>query len=205
MNWLQEHMEGFVKPRLGYIPSEPLKFFTPSDMAAIKNVWRSVKREARGRTILLPGRDVFVFEILARREDYPTLFRPDCSRQTVSYMTIDTKNMFLLDTGFAGTIPVKLNARKFKLISYCEPNSIQCQVFPNLGWARALALRIEETPKYWESARMDWWWSHTLQPPSSFREFERAARLTLAVYKDSTSRKTWTPSLRKPGVVSDAS
>jgi len=205
MSWLQQHMEEFVKPVLGFVPSEPLPFFLSSEMAVIKNIWKSVKREAGGRTILLPGRDVFVFEILARRENYPTVFRPDISRNTVSVVTLDSRDMLLLDTGFAGSIPKGLGIERFKLVSFYSRGSVEYQVFPNLGWARTIALRIESMPKYWESARIvnnvaTGVGVRVVQELNDKNEFAAAARLTLAVYKDSTRRKLWTTgkSSKKP-------
>jgi len=80
MGWLQEHMETFVQPYLGFTPTDPLPYFSPQELTVIKNTWRSVKQHAEGRDLLLAGRDVFIFEILARRENYPTTFMPECSR-----------------------------------------------------------------------------------------------------------------------------
>ncbi len=203
MSWLQQHMEEFVKPILGFVPPEPLNFFSHSEMVVIKNIWNSVKREAHGRTILLPGRDVFLFEILARRENYPTIFRPDISRQTVQHVLLDSKDILCLDTGFIGTIPHNLRINRFKLISFHERGSVEKQVFPNLGWARTLALKIESTPKYWESARIYYPSMTEGKIEQSFNrldEFEMAARLTLSIYKDSTRRQVCpsVPRLRKP-------
>src|SRR4051812_2802720 len=110
MSWLQEHIENFVEPILEgsnvQLSLDGLNYFNPEELSIIKNSWRSVKRLADGKPILLPGRDVWIFEVLARREGYPTLFLPECSRQTVGAMAtaipgLATDSLFLFDTGFA--------------------------------------------------------------------------------------------------------
>ncbi len=80
MNWLEDHIENYVKPVVGEFDETPLGFFKPEELTVIKNAWRSIKQNAKTssngstgqRQILLPGRDVYIFEILARRENYPT-------------------------------------------------------------------------------------------------------------------------------------
>jgi len=70
MSWLEEHLETFVRPYIKHIPNLDTKFFSEDDMRRIKNIWRGVKQRAKGKKLLLTGRDIFVFEILARRENY---------------------------------------------------------------------------------------------------------------------------------------
>src|SRR4051794_31916934 len=111
MSWLDEHIETFVKPVIPDFEPYPNGtfregYFANEELTVIKNSWRSIKRAAEGKPILLPGRDVFVWEILAQREKYPTLFLPECSRLTVRHVKIpDLHQYFLFDTGFAGSIP----------------------------------------------------------------------------------------------------
>src|SRR5579863_6169756 len=119
--WLTTHLETFVKPYLGYIPVEnnlnKTEYFTPEEMSVIKSVWKSVKNQAKGKNLILAGRDVYIFEILARREGYPTRFISECSLATVSYLNIEgIENSFLFDTGFVGTIPIKLGINHFSLL-----------------------------------------------------------------------------------------
>lgn len=166
MGWLAQHLEDFVKPVLGYTPSKPTDytpFFVPSEKSVIKNMWRVAKCEARrlSKPILLAGRDVFVFEILARREGYPTTFRPDISRLTVNHVVEDYSGYYLLDTGFMGSI-----ARGLRIDSYVMASSFKTsvgrgarrllrtetnQAFPCMTGSRSLALKIERTPKYWRT------------------------------------------------------
>lgn len=207
MGWLDEHLENFVAPELGFIPDEPLGYFRPEELTVIKNSWRSVKKAAKGRPILLPGRDVFIWEILAQREKYPTLFLPEVSRLTVAHVKIpDLEKYFLFDTGFAGSIPRGLGTKEFKLLSFSANGGgaygqlygrqdNRTQVFPRLSFSRGLALKIELTPKYWNTARMhsemgDFLETYQVvhQEKSPLDEFERAARLTIEIYKNSAAK-----------------
>src|SRR5215831_13449225 len=202
MSWLEEHIETFVEPVLGAdFDRSPTGHFTANEMTVIKNAWRSVKKSANGKPILLPGRDVFVFEILAQREKYPTLFVPECSRMTVRHVKIpNLHDYYMFDTGFAGSIPRALfglvefavSNPQFRLLSssnngYNGDNRFTTQVFPRLSFSRGLALKIESTPKYWESGRMaddgvpvQWY--------SAEFEFAQAARLTIEIYTDSSAK-----------------
>jgi hypothetical protein len=193
MNWLEDHIENFVKPQVGDFDETPLGFFEPEELTVIKNTWRSIKAQAKAngsKQILLPGRDVFVFEILARRENYPTIFMPECSRVTVRKIAPgyarDKKNVYLFDTGFAGSIPRNLGTPNFGLLSHAERNSTK-QIFPRLTFSRGLALKIEQTPKYWESGRIDSF-GEVLQPWSTREVFIQAARLTIEIYKSSSPK-----------------
>lgn len=190
-SWLEYHLETFVRPVIGEIPNEKeyINQFSVGEMSLIKNAWRSVKKKAKGKRILLPGRDVCIFEILARRENYPTLFIPECSRQTVGIIAQqmsqkEVDELFVFDTGFFGTIPKMLRSNSFSLLSFDGKYNVEKQVFPFLRDARHLALKIEQTPKYWESGRAAG--GAVWQPYSTNFEFRHAAVLTLLVYKDSS-------------------
>lgn len=184
MNWLETHIEEFVKPIIEsggkgefntaeFLSAETQALqgnvlkdvpFTPEELTVIKNAWRAIKSQAKGKQILLPGRDVFIFEILARRENYPTVFMPECSRQSVAHIAKDlgpVRNCFLFDTGFAGSIPRNLRIKNYTMLSssqltaegFGHGKDVSTQVFPRLSLSRHLALKIEQTPKYWESGR----------------------------------------------------
>lgn len=195
--WLDVHLEGFVKPVLGFIPCRKEEtLFSAHEMAVMKNMWRSVKKEAGEHPILLAGRDVFIFEILARREGFPTIFRPDISRLTVSHIKEDYSGHFLFDTGFAGSIPKGLGSNRFLLGSSSRrtspgfiPEGVRHpQVFPRMRGSRSLILKIEnQTPKYWKRAfyRED---GGIGQELSSLDEFEKAAQLTIQIFTDSSPK-----------------
>lgn len=195
MGWLSTHLEEFVRPQLGFIPSK-VDFFTTEELTVIKNIWRSSKVAAASRPMLLAGRDAFVFEILARRENFPTTFRPDISRATVSIVKEDYSNYYLLDTGFMGSIARGLFISHYGLASAERGISAKYQTFPHLKGARSLALKIEATPKYWMTGKYIDTSVNLFNPTreilpqefSSKPEFERAAGITIQVYTNS-SRK----------------
>jgi hypothetical protein len=190
MSWLEEHLETFVRPRAPEVPETPLGYFEQNELTVLKNAWRSIKRQADGRPVLLPGRDVFLFEVLARRENYPTVFVPECSRMTVRKLSEtkpELKDLFLFDTGFAGSIPRNLGtpSNGFKLFSATILNN-KAQVFPRLTLSRYFALRIEDSPKYWQSGQIvD---GEVKQEFAADHEFVRAARLTIEVYTNSSPK-----------------
>jgi hypothetical protein len=188
--WLSKHLEEFVKPHLGYIPKRysHVKHFTPREMVYIKSIWRKARREAKetNRTLLLLGRDVWVFEVLARRENFPTIFVPECSRVTKYHFAerfSGRNDLLLFDTGFEGSIPRALNLDHI-LVS---ANNRSKQIFPCQNDARALAFKIEYSPKYWESGRLvD---GEVMMNYSSEPDFMRALDLTYEIYTDSTPRQ----------------
>ena len=203
--WLADHLEQFVVPYLGFDPRDHKaisRHFTPAEMAILKASWRSAKKAASGHTIGLFGRDVWVYEVLARRENYPTDFRPECSRQTAHLLRSDPRPLpkFLLDTGFVGSIPRALGIKNYTMLSaereciwgiwskseFSITPSVNRQVFPSLRGARSLALKVEATPKYWTPAYNRY--GVIEQELSLKAEFERAAALTIEVYKDSSPR-----------------
>lgn len=192
MGWLQEHLEQFVKPVLGYIPSDKdyPAHFDAGDLTRIKNAWRSVKTRAGDKKIILPGRDVWIFEVLARRDGTPTWFIPQCSRMAVSQIEIDDiDKYYIVDTGFMGSIPKALKAEDFALLSYHRNKTDkEVQVFPTMGGSRGLALKVEKTPKYWKTGFIrDGLVGQELSEPE---EFAKAAALTQQVYKNSAPKFT---------------
>jgi hypothetical protein len=216
MGWLEQHLEEFVKPTLGFVPAlgkDHARTFSAQEMSVIKNMWRSVRTEAKkqNKTILLAGRDVWIFEVLARRDKTETVFRPDISRITAEHVKEDYSKHFLFDTGFMGSIPQALRCEAYTMGSsnavttYCKCKFCKNvgahkplitdvrQVFPRMKGARSLSLKIERTPKYWrrgfvrnaatELYAPDWL---IYQQLSEHTEFEAAAKLTIEIYKDSS-------------------
>jgi len=185
--WLKEHLETFVKPVLDFIPEHNgTNIFSVNEMSVIKNIWRSVKRSCGKKVLILPGRDVFIFEILARRENFNTIFLPGCSRQSVEYFKGRIPHeSYIFDTGFVGSIPrcLGLGETDYKMISAAN-RSNNTQVFKNLSGSRSLALKIEKTPKYWQSGRIIE--GKLVLDLNNLEEFKQAALLTIQIYKDSS-------------------
>ena len=209
MGWLREHLDKFVIPVLSYEPPAE-KVLLPEEMAVVKNIWRSAKHAANGNPVLLPGRDVWLFEVLARRENFPTIFRPDISRLTAKHVKEDYSKCFILDTGYIGSIPVALGTTNFLLASGKN------QVFPKLTGARSLVLKLEYLPKYWKRGFLkheafcsknaplpDYSYGRydtscdcspsITQDISTLEEFAKAAALTKAIYTDSSPAFIATP------------
>jgi len=190
--WLSQHLEEFVRPRLGFVPPVDHRFLSPEQMTVVKSVWRAAKRAARGKMLVLPGRDVWVFEVLARREGFPTIFDPRCSRQTCQHREyrdrFDPYFHILLDTGFVGSIAKALSIDCILISADNRAFSAVRgkQAFPNLTGARNLALFLESLPKYWTSGIVVG--GEIKQKLTAPIEFTRAAMLTQKVYKDSSPR-----------------
>jgi len=144
-----------------------------------------ISAERRRKTLgcdrlLLAGRDVWVLEVMAKRRGIDTLFLPEISRNVASFpnqlkaFLIEkgfTGNELLVDTGFVGSIPKKIDEAmgtnlKFVLMSQEKKfNYLNCsisiqdqncidrpnQVFPQRRLARKEALETEYLPKYWKT------------------------------------------------------
>lgn len=163
--WLDEHLETFVRPVLGRIPEvNPrdswVMQFNPKVLVALNLIWEQATRLARGRTILLPGRDVFLFEVIARmKDDYPTIFRPDISGAVAPYVTEDYSDCFVLDTGYKGSIPKAMKIPNWSLVRFDfggrKPEDVaRWQVFPKSRgrYYTSLSGSLEACPKYWTRA-----------------------------------------------------
>lgn len=162
--WLQSHVEEFIKPRLKgqvpkfqYVQASPKhkvvgQFFTPQIVQWMKLYWDRAKEMANGKPILLPGRDVYLFEVLARVDDYPTTFKPEYSSSVVNpagYISGTTKrgweipdynDHFLVDTGYAGSIPKALKQKDWALMWYTPSRPIGSPVLKGkeiTEWQRA--------------------------------------------------------------------
>lgn len=146
--WLDDHLENFVRPKLGKIPDISTVYeelWPPKVLKTLKAVWEQAKRRSQGRRILLPGRDVWEFEVLARMEGTTTVFRPDISgevgRNAATCVFEDYTNFYALDTGYSGSVPRGLKMTHYDLIAL-NPSSylshdpllparrVEHQVFP---------------------------------------------------------------------------
>lgn len=134
-SWLQEHLEGFVKPYLGYIPvikpDEEL-YFSPEEMVLLKAVLRSAKAEAklRGLHLLLTGRDTWVLHVLACRENYDHAYRPDICRNTRDHIKENYTEFLCLDTGYAGSIPKALRCKAWTMLSDSAAGTLDIYHYP---------------------------------------------------------------------------
>lgn len=187
-DWLDEHLETFVRPFLRTIPNPDPKdhwvvAFKATHIKALVNVWAEAKKRSKGRQILLAGRDVYLFEVLARLEGYPTIFRPDISRDTAKHVKENYKECYLLDTGFQGSVPKALGMEHYDLISFSGGDKELHQVFPNSSGEPyySLSSHLEGVCKYWSPGQ--YVNEIILQGPSHPSEFNRAAILTIHVVR----------------------
>lgn len=157
--WLDEHLETFVRPKLGKIPNidtgaECIKRFTPVTVKCMHAVWKRMTQLAEDRMILLPGRDVWLFKVISGMLDnHPTLFRPEISSCVAKsgLLKDDFSKMHALDTGYSGTVPKSLGVKHWHLLSWGghidgftipkEPKALAKhkephQVFPAFIWTR---------------------------------------------------------------------
>ncbi len=190
--WLEEHIETFVFPNLGYVPiinpqHQNLKDWTPTRIKALQAVWSRAKARSGGRPILLAGRDVYLLQVLAELEEFPTTFRPDISGASVTQIKDDYSKYYCIDTGNKGTIPKTLGCEKWDLIYYAsEWNDLgevhprqDHQVFPrarSCGHVRNLYHQLEGAPKYWQRAAKP-----GLPLPIDRSSFDSAAMVTIHI------------------------
>lgn len=159
--WLDEHLETFVRPVLKKIPNvEPnpwVNVFTIKKLNIMRGVWVQTKRLAKHKMILLAGRDVFLFEVLARMEGTPTIFRPEISSSVANAKVIkdDFSDCFLLDTGYKGSVPKALGVPDWRMISYqpyvpaTKADLEAYQLFPRMKRNLGITGTLEGCPKYW--------------------------------------------------------
>lgn len=204
--WLDEHLETFVRPQLGYIPNVDAKVlsedywiqeFDNKSLIALNLIWLQTTKLAAGRTILLPGRDVFLFEVVARMlNNYPTVFRSDISYDVAPHVKEDYTEHFCLDTGYKGSVPKAMKMKHWALVRYDYSTSDatwgnavakpKYQIFPK---ARSrvymnLSGSLEGCPKYWTRASVQY---DANRKAKAFRQtidgysFKSAAMLTIHV------------------------
>lgn len=135
--WLDHHLETFVKPYLGAVPDvndlskfkhgyvAPGGYFRdPVRLQAMIDLWNEAKKRANGKTIFLPGRDTWLFEVLARLEDHDTIFRPGISSNVWRWVRDHDpdreryKTCYGLDSGNIGTILRGLGCVDWGLVYY---------------------------------------------------------------------------------------
>jgi hypothetical protein len=181
-SWLDEHLETFVRPHLGYVPNietsnQWLHNFRPQALEELMKVWGEAKKRAKDKTILLPGRDTFLIEVLARiLDDHPTLFKPEYSKvvSESGMFKEDYTTFYAVDSGYSGSVPKALKCADFGLVNG------QHQLIMPLSHLSCASL--EGSPKYWSKG--------TIENGKIFQElannkdvFSTAAQLTRSVGK----------------------
>lgn len=201
--WLEQHLETFVRPHLGYIPEVDkrayiLTSFDAKILTALEVLWEQAKKKAKGKPILLPGRDVWLFEAIARSEsdNYPTVVRPEISSPVAQAFSRwgrpnEFKGCVCIDTGYIGTVPRGLQMDEWYLITCsgygpeADRTKKEHQLFPgqrlHSPTARACSV-LETSSKYWNRGYMVGDVPH--QELWTKEEFKVAAMLTRHVIEN---------------------
>ena len=161
--WLNRHLKEFVKPYLGKIPEVnpekcwSAKSLTPASLQLLLKVWEKAKVRAKGRTILLPGRDVWLVEVVAQVDGFrDTIFDPKISSDVAhSYdpkwgsilMPKRYRDCYVLDTGYSGTVPRALGVPAWNLISGTKAIAVG-------EGSGELAATLEGVNKYWTRGKV---------------------------------------------------
>ena len=130
------------------------------------NSMRRLKRQMRRKgSLLLPGRDVWCWEVMAQKLTVPSTFDARVSRSVAhnesalrtcidDWKINDWSNVLFFDTGFSGSIPraiaraEKLDQIDMLLLSSADPSK---QIFRTHTGSRAKALAFEYLAKYFVS------------------------------------------------------
>jgi len=156
------------------------------------NSMRRLKRKMRRQgSLLLPGRDVWCWEVMARKLTVPSTFDARVSRSVAwnqkalrtcidDWQIQDWKDVLFFDTGFAGSIPKAIaQAEGLPNINMLLLSSgvNQHQIFRTHTGSRAKALAFEYLAKYFQSG------THRdgvpYQELNALDEFIKAALLTI--------------------------
>lgn len=174
--WLDYHLETFVRPVLGLIPDinpkqSDVMTFNPTKLGYLLELWRAAQLKAKDRMILLPGRDVWLFEVIARLEGFSTIFKPELSSSVSQWYKGDLKECFCVDTGYSGSVPRKLKIPNFALVSYSPyprspENVLAHQLLPDGHKAVVSSLSgyLEGCSKYWTRAEPYYISPKSIQP-----------------------------------------
>lgn len=199
--WLDEHLETFVRPNLGRIPNIDLKDydlieFTPQRIRALVAFWDQAKKRCGDKPMLLAGRDVYLLEVIARMEGYPTTFRSDISAITAAHIKEDYTKHYLVDTGFKGSVPLAMKMEHWDLMRYYPIYKAQHgaelerhQLFPRARFRESSPIcyipgLLERCSKYWDRAQWKDGIQQNIQLPTDKwgDQFPRAAGLTQYIF-----------------------
>ncbi len=179
--------------------------------AILCNSVRSLRRRVRKSrlTVVLPGRDVWAFEVMAQRKRVPTVYDARVSRAVSSNAEVcrgiargwnvaEWRRSLVFDTGFRGSIWRDICAatgeRPRLLLLSADVNKYQ--LFPGHTGSRQKALAFEYLPKYWtRGTPQD---GVPMQHLNGLREFIDAALLTIWLWHHVSPRRVRVPRESKP-------
>jgi len=171
------------------------------------NSLRALKKHHRrlGGTMILPGRDVWPWEVISRRQHLKTIYdgrvsrdvarRRDVLRPVVDEWKIpdpEWEKSLVFDTGWNGSIHKHLCAATDKkpasFMLSAETHVREMQLFPGHTGSRAKAIAIEHFPKYFDRATIPDG-KTIVQEFESFEEFVKTALLTIWLWHGVSPRK----------------
>ena len=156
----------------------------------VKNSLKSLRRILKkpGRRLLLPGRDVWLWSVLAHKMNIPHMFDARISRlvardHVVLKEIADgwrlTQNTIVFDTGFAGSIYNHICQATGKKPINLMLSTLRSgeQLWPTHKGARGKALTIEKLPKYQKTGTLRD--GRATQWLANLEEYIQAAILTI--------------------------
>lgn len=140
--WLKRHLAVFVAPKLKGVKIQPLSsgdtayfaIHSPAIVQGLIQCWFRAKELAKGGPILLPGRDSWSFQILAKMEGYPTVFRPKLNSGTVkASKEKGILHLFGADCGYNGTVFQNLKLKRFAVTTWKSTTGVNDEHSLNPG------------------------------------------------------------------------
>lgn len=179
-SWLEEHLETFVRPVLGEIPNvgPAVAPFAGPYVKPLKALLEAMKKESKGRPIILPGRDVFMPWLVASLDRYPVTFRPDISSAVCGHVSLKGlyHEYYGVDSGFHGSVLKALGVKQWNLASGAKS-------FASIGYplvTSSLCGYMEGSHKYWQCGTSeDYPIGPIIQTLSPVQTFRNAAEHTI--------------------------
>lgn len=160
-------------------------------------IWNSLRKlrkliRRHGAVLVLPGRDVWAWEVIARQRRLISIYDSRVSRTIADHHPTlrkvigewgvpDMDGTLVFDTGFAGSIHRNIcqaTQKKPKIMLLSADEGLRDrQVFPGHTGSRSKALAIEYFPKYLQRATIQD--NEVYQAISSIEEFIKTALLTI--------------------------
>lgn len=184
---LKAHDTGFISGMFGkrYV-SEIVGIPVTTSLVChsfVKTTLRSLDAYAKasGKTLILTGRDMWMWNVLAKKMNIKIIYDPIISREVAADYTtlreivnvwdVDLDKCILFDTGWNGTIwkhICSMSGKKPVNLMLSAESVDEFQIFKNMSrqtpkagatyhiperesTAREIAYKIEDTPKYWTS------------------------------------------------------
>ena len=171
------------------------RFAVPPGDVVHSIIWNSFRKlrkliRREGAVLLLPGRDVWAWEVIARQRRLSSVYDSRVSRTVAGahpalrkvidgWKVPDLDKSLVFDTGFAGSIHREICAatQKKPLSLMLSANDNKEQIFPGHTGSRGKALAIEYFPKYFQRATVRD--NDAYQALSGLEEFIKTALLTI--------------------------